>query len=274
MKELVIKDLSVSANGVPILNNLNLTIRKGECIALLGPNGHGKSTFLNVLMGSPQYEITNGTIALDGEDLLSLSVDERARKGLFMAFQSPPEVPGVIASEFYRAGVNARRGSPVGAYAFRKELNEACEKTGLNPDLLSRNLNAGFSGGERKRNEVLQMLILNPEMAFLDEIDSGLDVDALSLVAESVKSLREKGTTFIVISHYDRLYKLIRPEKTVVIVNGTVAVEGDGELAERISSKGYGFLEKEYGISLKKITRVPDMPGCSTGAMNVEIRGA
>lgn len=273
MKSLIVKDLSASAGGVPILNHLNLTVNEGECIALLGPNGHGKSTLLNVIMGSPQYEVTGGSITLDGEDVLKMSVDERARKGIFMAFQAPPEVPGVVASEFYRAGVNARRGNPVGAYAFRKELEEVCRKTGFNPELASRNLNAGYSGGEKKRNEVLQMLLLKPELAFLDEIDSGLDVDALALIADAVKELRDKGTTFILISHYDRLYKLINPERTVVIVNGTIAAEGDGTLAAKISANGYSFLEKEFGISLKKETRVPDMPGCATGSVNVKLGG-
>ena len=154
-----------------------------------------------------------------------------------MAFQAPPEVPGVVASEFYRAGVNARRGTPVGAYAFRKEIEEVCHQTGFNPDLLSRNLNAGFSGGEKKRNEVLQMLLLKPELAFLDEIDSGLDVDALSLISQAVESLRKSGTTFIMISHYDRLLKLLKPERTVVIVNGSIAVDGDGSIATKISQE-------------------------------------
>lgn len=271
MEELVISDLSASAGGVPILNHLSLTVRKGECIALLGPNGHGKSTLFNVLMGSPQYTVTGGSVTLDGEDLLKLSVDERARKGLFMAFQAPPEVPGVVASEFYRAGVNARRGTPVGAYAFRKELEEACKRTGFNPDLASRNLNAGYSGGEKKRNEVLQMLLLKPELAFLDEIDSGLDVDALSLISDAILSLREQGTTFIMISHYDRLYKLIQPERTAVIVNGAIAVEGDGSLAEKISANGYGFLEKEYGVKISK-KKVVSPTACGSG--NVTIGGA
>ncbi len=264
MKELIISNLSASAGGIEILSDVNLAVHEGECIALLGPNGHGKTTLLNVIMGSPQYTVTEGSITLDGEDLLSMTVDERARKGLFMAFQAPPEVPGVIASEFYRAGVNARRGSPVGAYAFRKEVEEVCRHTGFNPDLLSRNLNAGFSGGEKKRNEVLQMLLLRPEIAFLDEIDSGLDVDALALVSDAVKSLRDTGTTFLLISHYDRLLKMLKPERTVVIVNGTIAVDGDGTIADKISSEGYSFIEREYGISTKKKERKPDMPVCGT----------
>lgn len=268
MEELIIRDLSVQAGGNQILHNLNLTVRKGECIALLGPNGHGKSTLLNVLMGSPQYEVTSGTITLDGEDLLKMSVDTRARKGMFMAFQSPPEVPGVVASEFYRAGVNARRGQPVGAYAFRKEMEDACRRTGFNPELAARNLNAGYSGGEKKRNEVLQMILLQPDLAFLDEIDSGLDVDALALVADAVNDLRQKGTTFLMISHYDRLYKLIRPERTAVIVNGTIAVEGDGSLADKIASQGYSVLEREYGIHIKKEKR-PASPSCGSGAVNI-----
>ncbi len=264
MKELIIKNLSASAGGVQILENISLTIKQGECIALLGPNGHGKSTLLNILMGSPQYTVTGGTITLDGEDLLKMSVDERSRRGLFLAFQAPPEVPGVVASEFYRAGVNARRGKPVGAYAFRKEVEDVCRRTGFNPDLLSRNLNDGFSGGEKKRNEVLQMLLLKPELAFLDEIDSGLDVDALALISDAVKSLREQGTTFMIISHYDRLLKLLKPERTVVIVNGSIAVDGDGSIADKISQNGYSFIEKEYGISTRKKERKPDMPACGT----------
>lgn len=260
MDELVISDLSASAGGVPILDHLNLTVRKGDCIALLGPNGQGKSTLLNVLMGSPEYTVTGGSVTLDGEDLLKLTVDQRARKGLFLAFQAPPEVPGVVASEFYRAGVNSRRSELIGAYAFRKELEEACHRTGFNPDLASRNLNDGYSGGEKKRNEILQMLLLKPDLAFLDEIDSGLDVDALAQVSDAINSLREQGTTFIIISHYDRLFRMLKPGRTAVIVNGTIAIEGDGALAERISAEGYGFLKSEYGIAIEK--KRPVSPSC------------
>lgn len=256
MENLTIESLYAQAEGNMILKDLSLNIHKGDCLALLGPNGHGKSTLLNVLMGSPRYEVTKGKIMMDNEDLLSLSVDERSKKGLFMAFQNPPDVPGVISMDFFRASINSHQEKPINLYQFYKKTTDAYEKVGLSSDMASRHLNEGYSGGEKKRNEILQMLLLKPSLCFLDEIDSGLDVDALSQIADVINEMKKEGTTFIIISHYDRLYDLISPNRTAVIVNGKVALEGNKDLAKRISKEGYGFLEKEYDIDLKKDEKV------------------
>ncbi|MCI1734177.1 MAG: Fe-S cluster assembly ATPase SufC [Bacilli bacterium] len=252
MDKLVITNLSAEAEGNEILKNLSLTVNKGDMLALLGPNGHGKSTLLNVLMGSPRYHVTSGSVTLDGEDLLKESVDTRSKKGLFMAFQNPPDVPGVVTMDFFRASINAHQEKPVSLFSFYKETTKAYEEVGLDSSMASRHLNEGYSGGEKKRNEILQMLLLKPSLVFLDEIDSGLDVDALALIAKTINELKAQGTTFIVISHYDRLYDLITPNRTAVMVNGRIALEGDMALAKRISTEGYSFLEKEDGISLAK----------------------
>ena len=252
MEELIIENLSCEAENNHILNGVNLSIKKGDCLALLGPNGHGKSTLLNVLMGSPHYHVTSGQALLDGEDLLSLSPDIRSKKGLFLAFQNPPDVPGVVTMDFYRTAINAHRDKPISLYSFYKETTSSYEKVGLDPSMASRNLNEGYSGGEKKRNEILQMLLLKPKVAFLDEIDSGLDVDALNTIADIINQLRNEGTTFIIISHYDKLYELIKPNRTAIMVNGKIALEGDYSLARRVASEGYSFLEREYQIVLEK----------------------
>lgn len=252
MDELKIENLSASAEGKTILKGVDLKIEKGDVIALLGPNGHGKSTLLNCLLGSPHYHVEGGKALWDDKDLLGMTTDERSRMGLFMAFQNPPDVPGVVTMDFFRGMVNAHREKPVSLFEFYKLTTKAYEEVGLDSDMASRHLNEGYSGGEKKRNEILQMLLLNPELAMLDEIDSGLDVDALSLVAECIRKARESGTTFIVISHYDRLLDLIHPNRTAVMIDGRIALEGDFALAKRISKEGYSFLEKEYGIAIRK----------------------
>lgn len=258
MEKLIVSNLSAEAEGKEILKNLNMTLNKGDCMALLGPNGHGKSTFFNVLMGSPGYTVTSGSVTMDGEDLLPLTADQRSRKGMFMAFQNPPDIPGIVASDFFRASVNVRRKDPVSAYDFYKLTEEAYRRVGLNSDMASRHLNEGFSGGEKKRDEVLQMLLLEPDLVFLDEIDSGLDVDALSQIASVINEMRAKGTTFIMISHYDRLYNIVPPNRTAVMVDGSIVLEGDASLARRISAEGYSFLHSEYRIDLAKKMSVTD----------------
>ena len=252
MEKLVIEGLKASAENEVILNDLSLTINKGDCLALLGPNGHGKSTLLNVLMGSPRYQVLEGKVTLDDTDLLSLDVDKRSKLGLFMAFQNPPDVEGVVTMDFYRAMLNAHSEKPISLIKFYKATTSAYEEVGLDSSMASRNLNEGYSGGEKKRNEILQMLLLKPSLVFLDEIDSGLDVDALKQIADIINKLKEEGTTFIIISHYDRLYDLISPNRAAVIVNGKVAIEGDLSLAKRISKEGYSILEREYGIDINK----------------------
>lgn len=252
METLKIENVSCQVEGNKILKGCNLTVNKGDCIALLGPNGHGKSTLLNVIMGNPRYKVTSGSLSLDGEDLLSLGVDERSKKGIFMAFQNPPDVPGVVTMDFFRGMINAHSDKPVSLLKFYKETTTAYEKVDLDSDMASRHLNEGYSGGEKKRNEILQMLLLKPSLALIDEIDSGLDVDALKIIANVIEDLKKQGTTFIIVSHYDRLYDLVKVNKTAVVVNGTIALEGDDSLARRISKEGYSFLEKEYDIKIEK----------------------
>ncbi len=268
MKELDIIDLSCEADGRPILKNLNLTIKKGDSLALLGPNGHGKSTLLNVILGNPNYKVTSGKILLDGEDLLKRSTDERSKKGIFMAFQNPPDVPGVVTRDFFRARRNAHQEKPVSLLKFYQATTKAYEEVSLDSSMASRHLNEGYSGGEKKRNEILQMLLLKPELALLDEIDSGLDVDALKIISDVINKRKEEGTTFIIVSHYDRLYDLVHANRTAVIVNGRVAKEGDASLAKRISKEGYSFLEKEDGIKLEKEEKAPNQ--VSIGACAVK----
>ena len=252
MDEIKINNLFCEAEGNQILKGLNLTIKQGDCLALLGPNGHGKSTLLNAIMGSPRYKVTSGDIFLNDENVLNMSVDERSKKGLFMAFQNPPDVPGVVTMDFFRASINSHVDKPISLLQFYKATTGAYEKVGLDPNMASRHLNEGYSGGEKKRNEILQMLLLKPKFAFLDEIDSGLDVDALNQMAGIINELKNNGTTFVIISHYDKLYELIKPNRTAVIVNGKVALEGGYELSSRISHEGYSLLEKEYNISIAK----------------------
>lgn len=252
MENLIIENISCLAEGNHILHDCSLEVKKGDCVALLGPNGHGKSTLLNVIMGNPRYEVTQGKVIMDGEDLLSLGVDERSKKGIFMSFQNPPDVPGVVTMDFYRAMLNARLEKPISLLKFYKATQEAYKEVGLNSEMADRHLNEGYSGGEKKRNEILQMVLLNPSLVLLDEIDSGLDVDALKTIADVINSMKEKGTTFIIVSHYDRLYDLVNVNKTAVVVNGRIALEGDETLAKRISKEGYSFLEKEYDIKIEK----------------------
>lgn len=252
MDKLLIKGLKAQAEGNMILKGVDLEINKGDTLALLGPNGHGKSTLLNVLMGSPRYQVLDGTVYLDDTDLLKLDVSERSKKGLFMAFQNPPDVPGVVTMDFFRAAINAHEEKPVSLLNFYKRTTNAYKSVNLDDKMASRHLNEGYSGGEKKRNEILQMLLLKPSLVFLDEIDSGLDVDALSTIADVINQLKAEGTTFVIISHYDRLYDLISPNRTAVIVDGRIALEGDVSLAKRISKEGYSFLEKEYNITINK----------------------
>ena len=263
MKQLIIKDIVCDVEGNGILNQASLTVHQGDCIALLGPNGHGKSTLLNVLIGNPRYHVSQGQITLDGEDLLPLTPDMRSKKGIFMAFQNPPDVPGVVTMDFFRAMINAHSEKPISLLKFYKSTTAAYEEVDLDSDMASRHLNEGYSGGEKKRNEILQMLLLSPSLALIDEIDSGLDVDALALIASVINRLKEQGTTFIIISHYDRLYELVNVNKTAVMVNGKIQLEGDASLAKRISKEGYSFLEKEYGIKLQKEEKVVSLGSCA-----------
>lgn len=251
--EIVIKNLHVSVEEKEILKGVNLEIKEGEIIALLGPNGNGKSTLLAAIMGNPRYRVTKGEILFNGEDVLKMSVNERSTKGIFLAFQNPVEIPGVISADFYKTALNSRLESKLSLYKFYKILDEKSKEMKMPLDLVNRSLNDGFSGGEKKRNEILQMLLLNPHIALLDEIDSGLDVDAIEIVSEAIKKqFREHQTGFLVISHYARLFKLIKPTKTAVLINGKIALTGGPELFEKIDSQGYEWIKKELNIELEE----------------------
>ncbi len=269
MSALIIENLHVEAKGTPILKGVNLTINEGEMLALLGPNGHGKSTLLAAIMGNPNFTVTKGKITFDGKDVLSMSVDERSKAGLFLAMQYPAEIPGLNSADFYKAAINARKEKPLSVFEFYRTLEKAYNELGIPFEMSKRNLNEGFSGGEKKRNEILQMRLLAPRVAMLDEIDSGLDVDAMNVVAEAIEKERERGTGFLVISHYARLYHMINPTKAAVLVNGRIVLEGGPEIIERIDKEGYAWLKKEHGISLEKDSR--EFAGVSIGSCATKV---
>lgn len=252
MEKLVITNLHVSVEDKEILKGLNLTINKGDMVAILGPNGHGKSTLLEALMGNPRYKVTEGSIMLDDIDILSKEVDERSKLGLFLAMQYPSEIPGVVSSDFYKTSINARREKPVSLFEFYKQLDSAYKTMGIPFEMANRNLNEGFSGGEKKRNEILQMLLLKPQLAMLDEIDSGLDVDAIQVVSDAIVNMKSDDRAFLVVSHYARLFNLIKPNRTAIIVDGKVVLEGGAKLINKVDTKGYEWLKDELGISLEK----------------------
>lgn len=251
MPKLEIKDLHVSVENKEILKGLTLSIDTSETVALLGPNGNGKSTLFQTIMGNPNYRVTSGSIKFDGKDITELEVDERSKLGLFLGMQNPSEVPGVNNVDFLKASLNAHREKPISLFEFYKVLNKAYEEMHIPFEMSSRNLNEGFSGGEKKKNEILQMLILQPKLVMLDEIDSGLDVDAVQLVGSVIKEEQSKRG-FLIISHYARLYDLIHVDRAFVLVNGVIALEGDKSLIKKIDQQGYEWLKKEHGIELEK----------------------
>ena len=215
----------------------------------MGPNGNGKSTLLAAIMGHPRYTVTEGSITYDGKDVLAMPVDERSKAGIFLAMQYPQEIPGVTNSDFLRAAMNARSEKPVSLFRFIKEMEKTINDLQMKPDLAHRFLNEGFSGGEKKRNEIVQMEMLKPSISLLDEIDSGLDVDALKIVADAINKIRkETGMSLVVVSHYERFYEQIEPQFTHVLVDGRIVKEGDADLARRIDAEGYDWLYKETGV--------------------------
>ena len=249
MQKLEIKDLHVSAGEKEILKGIDLTVEKGEIHAIMGPNGNGKSTLLQTIMGHPAYTVTKGEILLNGEDVLAMSVDERSRKGLFLAMQYPKEIAGVTNSDFLRAAINSRLEKNISLFKFIKAMEGNITKLKMKEDLAHRFVNDGFSGGEKKRNEILQMLMLEPEFAMLDEIDSGLDVDAIKLVSDAILELKEKSDLgLMIVSHYERFFTLVRPTHSHVIVDGKIVVEGDDELVYKIDTDGYDWLYDELKI--------------------------
>jgi Fe-S cluster assembly ATP-binding protein len=243
----VIEDLHVSIEGKEILKGVNLSINRGEVHALMGPNGSGKSTLANTLMGHPRHEVTGGRVLFKGDEILGLRPDQRARKGLFLAFQYPTAIPGVTMVNFLRASLKAVRGGDVPVREFRAMLKETMDLLKMDESFARRYVNDGFSGGEKKRAEVLQLGILRPEMAVLDETDSGLDIDALRTVAEGVSALMGPGMGVLLITHYQRILRYIKPDFIHVLYAGRIVKSGGRELAGELEAKGYEWITKEYG---------------------------
>ena len=249
MSVLEIKNLHVSVEDKEILKGLNLTLKTGEIAAIMGPNGTGKSTLSAAIMGNPNYEITEGDILFDGESILDLEVDERARLGLFLAMQYPAEIPGITNAEFIRAAMNAGKedDEKISVLDFITKLDEKMELLGMREEMAERYLNEGFSGGEKKRNEILQLLMLEPKFALLDEIDSGLDIDALKVVSKGVNAMRGEGFGVMIITHYQRLLNYITPDVVHVMMEGQVVLSGGPELAARLEQEGYAKIAEELG---------------------------
>lgn len=245
-----VEDLHVSIDEKEILKGLDLNIRGGEIHAVMGPNGTGKSTLASALMGHPHYEVTSGRALLDGQDLLEMSTDERARAGLFLAMQYPSEVPGVSNANFIRQALNARlgEGNELPVLKFHRTLQEKMKQLDIDPVFAERYLNEGFSGGEKKRNEILQMSMLDPRIAILDEVDSGLDIDALRIVADGVNQVKSDDIGFLIITHYQRLLNYIVPDYVHVMMQGRIVRSGDASLAHELEAKGYDWLKTELGI--------------------------
>ncbi|BAZ53295.1 FeS assembly ATPase SufC [Nostoc sp. NIES-4103] len=243
---LSVRDLTANVDGTPILKGLNLEVRLGEIHAIMGPNGSGKSTFSKVLAGHPAYEVTGGEVIFQGQNLLELDPEERARSGIFLAFQYPLEIPGVSNLDFLRVAYNSRRKAQgleeLDTFDFDDLIEEKLEVVKMNPAFLSRSLNEGFSGGEKKRNEILQMALLEPKLAILDETDSGLDIDALKIVANGVNQLTNPENATIMITHYQRLLDYIVPDFVHVMANGRIITSGGKELALELESRGYDWV--------------------------------
>ncbi|MBI2546174.1 Fe-S cluster assembly ATPase SufC [Candidatus Woesearchaeota archaeon] len=252
MSDLIIKDLHVEVDGIEILKGISLSINKGEVNAIMGPNGSGKSTLAYTLMGHPKYIVTKGEIWLHGQDVLKMKPDERARNGLFLSFQYPSEIPGVSVSNFMRTALNAKRESRGLKQAtvpeFLKLLKDKMAQLKIEQNFSMRYLNEGFSGGEKKRMEILQLAILHPEIAILDETDSGLDIDSLKTVAEGINTLRGPEMGVMLITHYQRILKYIKPDRVHVLIDGKIVISGGHELAEQIENKGYDFVREQIRV--------------------------
>jgi Fe-S cluster assembly ATP-binding protein len=244
---LKIENLHVEIDGNEIVKGLDLEVGRGELHAIMGPNGSGKSTLANVLMGHPRYEVTEGTVTYEGEDVLELEPDERAKMGMFLAFQYPSEVPGVSVANFLRTAVNSVREEELSPMEMYKLLQEKMAVMRMDPKFAERYLNEGFSGGEKKRNEILQMLMLEPRLAILDETDSGLDIDALQVVARGVNEMRGPEFSAVLITHYQRILRYIEPDRVHVMLDGRLVTSGGKELAEDLEEKGYDWVRQEFG---------------------------
>jgi Fe-S cluster assembly ATP-binding protein len=246
---LKIENLHVEIDGSEILKSLELEVGRGEIHAIMGPNGSGKSTLANVLMGHPRYEITGGAITFEDEDVLELEPDERAKLGMFLAFQYPSEVPGVSVANFLRTAVNSVREKELSPMEMYRLLQQKMSVMQMDPKFAERYLNEGFSGGEKKRNEILQMLMLEPKLAIMDETDSGLDIDALQVVSKGVNELRGPEFSAVIITHYQRILRYIQPDYVHVMLDGRLVTSGGKELAEELEEKGYDWVRQEFGAN-------------------------
>jgi Fe-S cluster assembly ATP-binding protein len=245
---LEIRNLHVRTEEREILHGVDLSVSKGEMHALMGPNGSGKSTLANTIMGNPSYEVTEGEILLNGEDLTEADPDERARTGLFLAFQYPATIPGVSVANFLRMAMNAGREEPIKVKDFGELLKRNMDLLRIDRQFTSRYLNEGFSGGEKKRAEILQLAMLQPELAVLDETDSGLDIDALRVVADGVNAMRDEERGFLIITHYTRILRYIRPDFVHIMLDGRIVREGGPELADQLEDEGYDFVREGVGV--------------------------
>lgn len=250
---LSIKNIHASVEGREILKGINLEVNAGEVHAIMGPNGSGKSTLASVLAGREEYEVTEGSVDFLGKDILELSPEDRAREGLFLAFQYPVEIPGVSTTNFIKTALNEKRKyhglQPLDAVSFMKLMKEKMNLVEIDKSLTTRSINEGFSGGEKKKNEIFQMAMLDPKLTILDETDSGLDIDALRIVAGGVNKLRDQDKAIIVITHYQRLLDYLQPDFVHVLMNGKIVKSGTKELALELEEKGYDFIKDEYALS-------------------------
>jgi Fe-S cluster assembly ATP-binding protein len=244
---LKVENLHIEIDDQEIVKGLDLEVERGEIHAIMGPNGSGKSTLANVLMGHPRYEVTQGSITFEGEDVLELEPDERAKMGMFLAFQYPSEVPGVSVANFLRTAVNSVREEELSPMEMYKLLQEKMRVMQMDPKFAERYLNEGFSGGEKKRNEILQMLMLEPRLAIMDETDSGLDIDALRVVAKGVNELKGPDFSAVIITHYQRILRYIEPDHVHVMLDGRIVTSGGKELALALEEKGYDWVRQEFG---------------------------
>ncbi|AKX33881.1 FeS assembly ATPase SufC [Spiroplasma litorale] len=251
MHKLEVKNLFVKIEDKEILKGINLTVKSGEIHALMGPNGNGKSTLLMSIMGHPKYEITSGDILVDGESILDLSVDERSKLGLFLAMQNPQVIPGVTNLEFLKYIVNAHSEKKMKLQEIYKDIKSQAEELDFDLHLLKRFVNDGFSGGEKKKNEILQLKLLKPIFSLIDEIDSGLDVDALEVVAKNLNSIDLSESALVLVSHYDRFFKKVIPTHAHVIINGKIVISGNDELVEKVNSQGYSWIKELNNESSK-----------------------
>ena len=248
MSLLNLKNVKSEVEGKEILKGVDLTINKGEVHVIMGPNGAGKSTLASILVGHPKHEVVGGQILLEGEDITELEVDERAQKGIFLSFQYPEEIPGLTVEDFLRTAKEAVTGEKQYIMQFHNELVEKMEKLHINPEYAERHLNVGFSGGEKKKNEILQLAVLEPKLAILDETDSGLDIDATKIVFEGVQKLKTKDTALLIITHYDKVLEYLKPDFVHVLMDGKIVKSGGIEIVEAIEKDGYGKMREELGL--------------------------